>query len=363
MPNDEVDTPPAVRVGLEPLIRGAPAMLGVAAAAAPLCVLRFRPDVAAGLRSGAFHLMGAVGGGHRPMAVNAANKIVGLPTVHSTSELQLVSAGMAVWQVMAVVTAQRFLVDINRRLANIERGIQDIKDWLDDDRLAKLLGNLAYLRSASHQLKDGPLTQADATSVAFQIDAVDRECTQVLEAYRIQMTRAFSKFDGVQLEGMGIKKHVDEAAKAVVEAAMPAHRYLAAAYVRGLAARLRCAVLGNPRVAARRLEEVRACLDQHAEEMGRFDSRVKKRLPEVWSLWSEEDTQKQLRRKLKRKSVDLQKQMLELRDDLVGMLDDAMAAIESHLTDEGQPLELMVVMDSNERLVRLLRRSGQGEED
>lgn len=67
----------------------------------------------------------------RAMAVDSSGKIVAHGTLVSAAALNPAAAALAVWQVMAMVTAQHYLHDIQQRLARIETGISDIKQWLE----------------------------------------------------------------------------------------------------------------------------------------------------------------------------------------------------------------------------------------
>jgi len=44
---------------------------------------------------------------------------------------------MAVWQVLAIVTAQAFLIDINKQLVIINKEIEGIKNFLEHQQYAK----------------------------------------------------------------------------------------------------------------------------------------------------------------------------------------------------------------------------------
>src|SRR5262249_26556605 len=142
-------------------------------------------------------------------------KIIGNGTLIATSAVNPAAAGLAAWQILAIVTAQHYLAEINDRLAGLERAVEAIKDWLDNDRRAKLLGNLAWLRGLASNLQDQNVTDEQVSAYVHQLEAIDRECLQIMEAARLQMDSQEKAFRELQLGGF--RESNFEPAKKVIQ--------------------------------------------------------------------------------------------------------------------------------------------------
>src|SRR5439155_1734836 len=114
-----------------------------------------------------------------------------------------------VWQVMAIVTQQKFLADIDRRLAAIERGVAAVQEWLEDDRKGKVIGNLNYLRQIAAVLMDHRLTMVDTLTYNQQIEQIERECDQIMGAIAPSLGIPSEEFNSLKLDGVGLEKHFE----------------------------------------------------------------------------------------------------------------------------------------------------------
>ncbi len=75
--------------------------------------------------------------------------------MHPTTGVKALSAATAVWQGLAIVTAQVHLMEINARLAKIEQGIAMIRTLLEAEQVSVLVTGLQYVREASAALAQG----------------------------------------------------------------------------------------------------------------------------------------------------------------------------------------------------------------
>jgi hypothetical protein len=87
---------------------------------------------------------------------------------------QLISSGMG-WQLASTIAAHKHLADIGKRLDYIKRGIDEIKDFLKNERRSKIAGTLDYLRQIVRTLgqKDSPQTLRN------QLEQIERELLQI----------------------------------------------------------------------------------------------------------------------------------------------------------------------------------------
>ena len=139
--------------------------------------------------------------GLRASAISADKVVRGNATLVSATGINIAAAGIAVWQLLAFVTAQKYLLDINRRLDAIENGIRSIKELMDNERLGKLLGNLKYLHTRASNLFDQDLTESQVTVYVSQFEQIDRECLQIMESLRLQLESETASFAAQPLKG------------------------------------------------------------------------------------------------------------------------------------------------------------------
>jgi len=90
---------------------------------------------------------------------------------------------VAVWQIAAIITAQKFLADIDKRLANIERGLSNILSYLEDRDQAKLKAWSQRLCEMAHAAREQQFNTAETAALAHQLESIDREAQELTELY------------------------------------------------------------------------------------------------------------------------------------------------------------------------------------
>lgn len=124
-------------------------------------------------------------GVYKAVAVGQNGKIQELGNVQQWTRGLAVT--VAVWQVLAVITAQKFLSDINERLMNIEEGIADIKQFLVQERSSKITGNYEHLKAYAATIQNGSFTQLDCQTLDNQLESIERECSQITEHLTMEL--------------------------------------------------------------------------------------------------------------------------------------------------------------------------------
>jgi len=355
----KIDLPNRAMKQLEPLMRGVPGILaGTAMSASELYVLSFSPGVTAALRSGSLTLMQALGGGQRAIAVNAQGGFVEHAVLTPSTGVRAAGAALAVWQVLAIVTAQKFLSDIERRLAHIDRGIQDLKDWLEEDRRARLTANLAYLRMVENHLRQPDMTEADAQVFSHQLDTIERESLQAMEACRLQMGRIREEISHLQLGGgTGLEERKNSVMSRVDEHENVAYTFLVSAYVRGAAAQIRCALPISRTLAQARIMELRRQLDEHRQSDRAFHELVNRKAGQLKSRWAWASTEHEMQGELRRASRDRDKGHRRFQSELESMVRDGEALIANSIDEDSRPLELIAALDSDGHIVSVQSRA------
>jgi hypothetical protein len=117
-------------------------------------------------------------GAYRAMS-QKAGKISEHATLTKPDVSKLLSAA-AVWQVASVIVAQKHLADISQRLDDIQQGVTDVINRLDDGRLGSILGILSYAKQMSTSVMEGELTQSTRNSLE------EREADLLKISYEIE---------------------------------------------------------------------------------------------------------------------------------------------------------------------------------
>lgn len=70
-------------------------------------------------------------GVYKAVALRPDGTITGLPNVLSPGFYRFLGSAATVWAILAVITRQKYLHDIEQRLKKIEEGVADIKEFLE----------------------------------------------------------------------------------------------------------------------------------------------------------------------------------------------------------------------------------------
>jgi hypothetical protein len=292
---EEIKPSKAISHGLEPFLQQAPALGALASASVNTYLLTFSPEVSRRLMDGSLSMMPAIQGGNRAIALAADGQIVEHAVVTSASVVNPATLALVVWQSLAIVTAQKYLAEINTRLARIEKALDEIKAWLNNDRIAKLYGNLNYLRKEKIGLDSDPLLEAHGIIIANQIEAIVRECGQIAEAYKLEMAASCEKFKQQNLTswmfgGGDLDENHDAAKKIITEYANNARGLLVSLHIRDMAVRLNCALPTSRSRLLHLLDEIRSSIDEHDRQIAQLDSLIAKRMPELRGWWTWKDS-------------------------------------------------------------------------
>jgi hypothetical protein len=140
-------------------------------------LVTFAPHIARQLADGTVHMMRSSEAGLRAVAVDQAGKIVGQASLTPAQFHPGLIASL--WTVASVVAAQYSLKTIETRLGFIERGIADIKQWLEAAEIATLRSHIHYLRDLRAAMQRGTLTAAEYDSALIHIDHIGRDCDRL----------------------------------------------------------------------------------------------------------------------------------------------------------------------------------------
>ena len=162
---------------ISPLIQQAP-NLAMTAKHATSYIATFSPEVTKGLKDGIMHLVKAKDGSeYLAVVANEKERFSGIGMLNKG--LSPTTGALMVWQFLAVITAQKFLSDINKRLANIEKGVEDIKEWLEEEQRSKIKGNLKYLLQRNI-LNMQKIREVDVQTFNNKLEDIEQESLQIM---------------------------------------------------------------------------------------------------------------------------------------------------------------------------------------
>lgn len=334
---------PGQLAALEALVRHVPQL--AASASARTLVVRFTPGVAARLSSGTATLMPALEGGVRTIALGPNGQILD----HSApvaAGVPAAAAASAVWQVLAMATAQYYLVGISKRLSAIEQQLDELQQRMRNQDMASLRNNFKRLQSTRAALAGSALTEFDMQSFVSEVDTIDRECGRIMENAAIEAERIAKR-----LEGMSLKANFDpaekmrEAQRRVDEHAQFAQLWAMAASSRAAAAEVRCALPTDSGVALRRLQELRGEIPRWAAAGQAFAATIKQRAGDIGALggWWKNDHDYQ--EDMVKASDQVRRQFAAYQRDIERSLDAAAAQIAASGEQKAQPLHLLLEID------------------
>jgi hypothetical protein len=295
-----VELPPAARQALGPLLQHAPRVLAAAgdlATGLTRVVVKFSPEAARGLAAGTLEMTRAAGGeGVRAIARDVASKRF---VEHGvlTNGVSPVAVASAIWQVAALVTAQKFLADINARLAILEQGIDAIRGFLEDQEQAKLRTSALRLREMADAVRDQRLSPRELDVLAHQIEDIDREAQQITELYAQQLARGSVEIMNQAWDASwtSASTEVGSAKRSIREAGERSAAYLTSVEVRVVANMLRGAVGMSGQLAEARLRQVEKDLSRHEDLLVELATTVRAKVPTLKATfqWKETDAQQQ----------------------------------------------------------------------
>lgn len=341
-----VAAPPGVRAHVSSLIQHG---VGIGSTARTLLssavTMRFASEVTCGLADGSLAIMKSAQGGLRGMAVDSTGKIVGQVSLDAIGKGA--AAATAIWQVAAMVTAQKFLADIDAKLGNIERGVAEVKEWLEDERQAELVGQAQKLRSYARTLAE-PVSQEEALAMLTSLEHMDLQARQRMAADAALMGRIREGLTPGQLSG-DLEQDLETLTGSAGEYERAHQRYLLGGAVRLAATQVRGALPTSLRRSAQLAEEVAAELNAHAagqDELGSRAERTAQAMKERWYQW--EDTGKEARAKMRTTFRDLDERLIASSTAAHGIGASLVGRMSAQLSAGDRGLELVVQLRDGE---------------
>jgi hypothetical protein len=238
--------------------------------------LRFSPEVTRQSNNGQLELMKTTLG-QKPIAINPSNgnKIAEIGNLITT--INPVAAVAFAWQVLAVITAQKFMADISKRLTAIENEVAGLRQFLIDEQEAEIIANYEYLGQVTASVLQGSLGPEDVIVIGTQLEDIERQSTRTLHVgmksgrHRLEMLK--EKHGRAFTEG-GLNESLAYAEKEAGFFTNYSRLCLLALWVRGTATYLRAALPLNKVIAKNRLARIQDDLKRYRALQSEFGEKV-----------------------------------------------------------------------------------------
>lgn len=321
-------------------------------------VLRFKPELAQGIAAGELRMMNASGGGIRANVVDKSHTIRGQASLHEMARLG--TAVLAVWQALALITAQKFLADIGRQLADIESSVRDIQRWLENDRRAQLRRGLTRIHEIGQAVGGGSLPAAEMMALRLQLDGIDRDASVAIEALSApdgELARLQQRLESQVLNDRHIEKNAAAAIQHIDDFTSRSTDLLLAAICRTGAVQMRYAMSGSFEAELPILENVERILWTHAEAVGRFHSTARLRCLDLAGSLSLESTDKAHRARLHQHIEALLPDASEKTIELLRRVREAAAMLRLDKEEAASGVALLVTRSTDGSIERVRRPS------
>lgn len=122
----------------------------------------------------------------------AMQRIAGNGQLVANNVQRVAHISMAALQVAAVVTAQAYLAEIDRKLTTIQEGVDAIREWMEAKEWSRLQGNYQYLEGITGTIRSGGLKVTEVTVYLNQLEDIERNALATAELWLSEMSRIHS---------------------------------------------------------------------------------------------------------------------------------------------------------------------------
>jgi hypothetical protein len=267
----EVDS--GLKIALQPLLQRSSEIfrLGEEMSKKSIRVV-FSPAVTRGLSSGSLDLVETSSGRLLPVARNVSTgRFVQTGEAVAQGGVRLATVAAMSWQIVAIATAQHYLGDINERLANIERGIEDVRWWLQEEKKNELTAAINLLCQYRDAIARGPLHAGKTAAINNQFEAIERTCLAIGGLARTELQKRLKQLEHLDVREWTARGDSSERAKQWVKDNREALELVFLAQsCRLLACQVESSLPGDRHLLHRRIEQAQqevACGVQAFSEM------------------------------------------------------------------------------------------------
>lgn len=351
-----IGLPVAAKTSLRSWLQEVPRLLNAGsqvAQAAGTYSVRFAPEVQRALAQGSASFKRMIDGGTLAVAEDpVTHRVVGLPRRVPGAEIANVAG--AVWQVMAIVTAQKFLTDIEKALSMLREQIEAVRAWQKNELFGKIEGNLRYLDQVNEAVRNVSLGENQAREFRAQLEAIERDCLQTVGHLRRERAAALARLENQEWHASWIEVgHTLEKNRATAEQTLREYEELGRldalnSTVRAVALHLRAALGIEPEHTAKVAREIVDDVSAQEEAVRRLHQGVGDRLPWLKSVYRTGESDRRAQQSIR--------EILRATSNALGQgtqfVRTSVEQLERQVSDE---VELIVTIDEQGQVVRAER--------
>lgn len=350
---EEFKLPDNVKTGFQSLLHQAPNLASSAMQLSKnVYEVTFSPQVMSGLQKGSNVLMQSLD--TQKSVAMGKNGIKELGNVVSKPGIKPAMAALAVWQVLSIVTAQKFLSDINENLKKIESNIASIKSFLEKDRIHKIVANIEYLNGIANILQNKELNESDVNTYNNQIEDIERECLYLQRSLNDDVESSVKKFDEVQFEIGVLGPSLDESYEIASKSISEFHNYsktiYMSIYLRTIAAQLKNSLPIDRSINQIRLTAIIEDIKEISNNNVAFERKVHNKIPKLKSKLRTKETDKKYRKNLKDLNKDTHVDLYKLNKEVENIHQSVESRVKDTLEDTSKPYKLIVETDKDKQI-------------
>jgi hypothetical protein len=274
-----------------------------------------------------------------------------------TNNVQRVAhLSMAALQVAAVVTAQAYLAEIDKKLTAIKECVDAIREWLETKESSRLHGNYQYLQDIAGAIRAGGLNDTVVTVYLNQIEQIERDSLEIDAIYMSQLRNIHTHLPQIEtsFHSSGAKEDMQKLDEALKRWRRFADGCMAVQQLRMVAVHLRSLLVADAEPGSGRLKSCHATLAELRQLWADFSQALGKKVDQVDSYFDKGISAAERREFRKRMVVsdgEIRKNLSDVRKFHTSI---ESALEEKRLADE-TGLALLVSTDTNGSITDLAR--------
>lgn len=310
-------------------------------------LLVFKPEVIQGLQNGNYQIMKSLEGGFRPI-VTDGKKIVAQGRLKINTGTNITVAATIIWQILAIITAQKFLADIDKKLVRIENLVHSIYEHFKYQRIGSLKGKLEYMKNIT-EIENQQFNYNEIQAYLHQIESIKLDCLEIMEASSLEEQNTVIRL--VNLTFNGNENETNEAEKYVEEIVGLHKEYLLALYVYSAALQTQFILPFEKINTKNAMKSLNAKLDKEISDFNSFEQSLRNKLAEVRGDYS-----KDRQRKIMRNVINIAiEEVKDLSPEVKNVISDLGIILHKFNNEIGRPISLVAVTNHKGQVQELRR--------
>lgn len=239
--------------------------------------------------------------------------------------------GSGVWDIVSSICVDQFMDAIDPQMAQVEKGLGEILEWLQKDKLTRLTGDYEYLSNIVTIIKNGSLNVANLNVYDVQLETVDRELIQIADFMMSVRADYDPKVMDYKINKLNIKHDAEILCSYIREYEQNVRASMYALYIRALGIKLKGAMPGNDFAAMSRAEVIERSVTDITNEVISYSETVKSKVPELKGVYPPF---------FKNKDAEIQQTVLDYLSTSLQSIDELTQQITQSLSDTKNGLKL-----------------------